>query len=70
MFWKRLPVNPHRQIDAFKLTEVTDRTLRDLITLYESAAVPPCQLHLAGVPSLATLEAESVRRANARQVAA
>ena len=65
-------VNPHPTPGVHRLTQVSERTLRDVIRLHRGRKVPSERLVAAGVPPLRAVLLELGRRQSAvdRQVAA
>ena len=60
------PVNPHPVPDPSRLARIHDETLARLIVIHVAELTPEPRRQLAGIPTLATLEAEQRRREASR----
>src|SRR5687767_9108224 len=56
---------PHPMPDQDRLSQVSERTLRDVVQLHRLGQIPSDRLELAGVPSLRDALRELQRRADA-----
>jgi hypothetical protein len=61
----RLFVNPHPAPNARRLSQISERVLRDVVQLHRLGQIPSDRLELAGVPPLRGALRELQRRADA-----